>query len=124
MMRGGSLLPSYASESAIFGERPLCKVLRPHFYDPEQWHYLKHETETILGAFGKAHQACMADDTLRAELGLEWWEEQLYTLDTGMDVPWTTSRLDSFYDTATNTLRFTRIQCRDARRNGLRGSIG
>ncbi len=89
-----------------FGERPLCTVLRPHFYEPAQWHYLKHETEILLGAFGKAHEACINDATLRAELYLEPWEEELFSLETGMDVPWTTARLDSFFNLETNELKF------------------
>ena len=46
-----------------FGERPLCTVLRPHFYEPDQWDYLKRETEQMLGAFRKAHNACMKNST-------------------------------------------------------------
>ncbi len=89
-----------------FGERPLCTVLRPHFYEPKQWHFLKHETETLLSAFGKAHQACVADAKLRELLNLESWEEQLMSIDIGFDVPWTTARLDSFFNTETHELRF------------------
>lgn len=89
-----------------FGERPLCTVLRPHFYLPSQWQYLKHETELILSAFGKAHRACIADAELRAGLYLEPYEEELFTLDIGASVPWSTSRLDSFYDLETGELRF------------------
>jgi hypothetical protein len=81
-----------------FGERPLCTVLRPHFYEPPQWAYLKHETEILLGAFARAHAACMADPKLRAQLALEPYEEVLLSLDIGFEVPWTTSRLDAFYD--------------------------
>jgi uncharacterized circularly permuted ATP-grasp superfamily protein len=89
-----------------FGERPICTVLRPHFFRPEQWRYMKHETETVLRAFGKLHKACLIDTSLRAALDLESWEEQLYTLDTGFEAPWTTARLDSFYNLETGELRF------------------
>jgi uncharacterized circularly permuted ATP-grasp superfamily protein len=89
-----------------FGERPICTVLRPHFYLPAQWHTLKHQTEIVLSAFGKAHRACMSDSMLRSELYLEPYEETLFTLDIGFDAPWSTSRLDSFYNLETNELRF------------------
>src|SRR5258707_845806 len=89
-----------------FGERPLCTVLRPHFYEPEQWAYLKRETEILLGAFGKAHAACMKNSNLRAQLNLEPYEEALFNLDIGFEVPWTTSRLDSFFNLADNSLRY------------------
>lgn len=89
-----------------FGSRPLCTVLRPHFYEPQHWNYLKHETEMLLGAFRRAHAACMEDAALRAQLDLEPYEEALFSLDIGYEVPWTTSRLDSFYDIDAGSLSF------------------
>ncbi len=89
-----------------FGERPICTVLRPHFYLPSHWQYLKHETEMVLSAFGKAHVACMSDPELRAELYLEPYEEELFTLDIGYEAPWSTSRLDSFYNLDSGDLKF------------------
>src|SRR5579859_6684599 len=89
-----------------FGERPICTVLRPHFYYPDQWRYLKHTTETILGAFGKAHRACVNNAKYREALNLEAWEEQLFQVDSGFSAPWTSARLDSFYNLHTGELRF------------------
>ncbi|MBE2267878.1 MAG: circularly permuted type 2 ATP-grasp protein [Anaerolinea sp.] len=80
-----------------FGERPICTVLRPHFYFAEQWAYLKHETEILLSAFRRAHEACLEDADMRQQLALEAYEEQLFSLDIGGVVPWTSSRLDSFF---------------------------
>jgi hypothetical protein len=94
------------SHHLYFGNRPLCTVLRPHFYEPDQWDYLKCETEILLKAFGIAHEACMADAQLRAQLYLEPYEEALFSLDTGFEAPWTTSRLDSFFDLNTMNLQF------------------
>ena len=54
-----------------FGERPLCTVLRPNFYTPEQWAYLKSETEILLGAFRKAHDACVTVAAYREQLDLD-----------------------------------------------------
>ncbi len=89
-----------------FGERPICTVIRPHFYEPGQWRYLKHQTETVLGAFAKAHKACLDNADLRAALALEQWEELLYNVDIGAAVPWSSSRLDSFYNPETSELRY------------------
>ncbi len=89
-----------------FGDRPLCTVIRPHFYLADQWQYLKSETEVLLSAFSRAHQACMVDADLRAQLDLEPYEENLFNVDIGTAVPWTTSRLDSFFVTAERSLRF------------------
>ncbi len=102
----GALAADLRQRKCYFGERPICTVLRPHFYEPAQWQYLKHETETLLGAFGKAHAACIADPALRATLNLESWEEQLLGLDIGFEAPWTTARLDPFYNLETGELRF------------------
>jgi hypothetical protein len=94
------------SHRLYFGNRPLCTVLRPHFYEPDQWDYLRCETEILLKAFGRAHEGCMADERLRAQLYLEPYEEALFSLETGFEAPWTTSRLDSFFDLNTMSLQF------------------
>ena len=89
-----------------FGDRPLCKVLRPHFYVHDDWNYLRDHTEVLLRAFAKAHAACFERDDLRAQLDLEPYEEQLFHLDAGLDVPWTSSRLDSFFVSDERVLSF------------------
>jgi hypothetical protein len=90
----------------FFGGRPLCVVLRPHFYTLNQFEYLKNETEVILGAFSKAHNAAMEQSGLRADFFLEPWEEEMLHVQKGSQIPWTTSRLDSFYSLDHNTLQF------------------
>lgn len=90
-----------------FGDRPLCRVLRPHFYLRESWDYLTRETEVLLSAFTKVHGACIADAKLREQLDLEPYEEQLFGIDAYADIPpWTSSRLDAFYLQDSGYLRF------------------
>lgn len=90
-----------------FGDAPVCRVLRPHFYMPEHWEYLAARTKLILRAFDKLHQACMENDSLREQLGLEDIEESLLSADRGrVRVPWSSSRLDAFYKPETGYLRF------------------
>jgi uncharacterized circularly permuted ATP-grasp superfamily protein len=89
-----------------FGDRPICTVIRPHFYMAEDWNYFRQETEIILGAFARAHEACLINPNLRAQLDLEPYEEELFNLDIGTAVPWTTSRLDSFFVAAEHRLQF------------------
>src|ERR1043165_1734400 len=84
-------------QGLYFGERPISTVIRPHFYLSEEWDYLKRETETLLSAFSRLHAACLTDTALRGQLDLEPYEENLFSLDIGGAVPWTTSRLDSFF---------------------------
>jgi hypothetical protein len=94
------------ARSLYFGDRPICTVIRPHFYLLKEWNYFKQETELLLGAFARAHAACFTDPNLRAQLDLEPYEEVLFNLDIGTAVPWTTSRLDSFFVAAENQLHF------------------
>jgi uncharacterized circularly permuted ATP-grasp superfamily protein len=89
-----------------FGDRPLCTVIRPHFYLMDQWNYFKSETEILLTAFARLHAACLADTDLRMQLDLEAYEEHLFGVDIGNAVPWTTSRLDSFFVTEERKLFF------------------
>jgi glutathionylspermidine synthase len=101
------LMASLSKERKLFfGDRPLCTVLRPHFYTEEQFQYLKNETEVILGAFEKAHRACMKDRKMRQQFHLHDWEEEIMAVQGSEQVPWTTSRLDSFYSLDHDTLQF------------------
>jgi uncharacterized circularly permuted ATP-grasp superfamily protein len=94
------------ARSLYFGERPICTVIRPHFYLLKHWNYFKQETELLLSAFAKLHTTCLKDANLRAQLDLEPYEETLFSLDIGQAVPWTTSRLDSFFVATESQLHF------------------
>jgi hypothetical protein len=48
----------------------------------------------------------MADSSLRKQFHLEPWEEEMILLDQGKQVPWNTSRLDSFFSHDHGTLQF------------------
>src|SRR5687768_8111814 len=61
----------------FFGERPLCSVLRPRFFTPQQYRFLQERGRLILSAFGKAHRAAMQDAEMRAQFALQDWEETL-----------------------------------------------
>lgn len=102
----GEMRAELRKRGLYFGERPLSTVLRPHFLFTHQWSYLQQETEILLQAFLVAHYACLHDANLRAQLSLEPYEEQLFSLDIGGVIPWTTSRLDSFFHIDQNVLQF------------------
>jgi uncharacterized circularly permuted ATP-grasp superfamily protein len=91
-----------------FGQTPVCRVLRPHFYLKDAWDYLQARTEVVLRAFAKVHRACLEDPALRAQLYLEPFEEEMLASDraAGIATPWTSSRLDAFYNPGTGYLRF------------------
>ncbi len=88
-----------------FGDRPLCVVLRPHFYLEDDWKYLKRAMDTLLMAFSRAHTAAMTSGKMRAQLHLDPWEEFLFRFDIGSVVPWTSSRIDTFFQSETKNLR-------------------
>lgn len=83
--------------SLYFGERPLCVVLRPHFYQESDWTFMKDGLMGVLSAFSRAHDVCIADKDLRAQLRLDEFEEKLFPLDHGAPLPWSSSRIDTFY---------------------------
>lgn len=102
----GQMETMLRNRKLFFGDRPLCTVLRPHFYTPQQFEYLKRETEVVLRAFKKAHDVCMANPELRKQFFLEQWEEEMMQLHPASQIPWSTSRLDSFFSLEHDSLAF------------------
>lgn len=92
----------------MFGAVPVCRSLRPQFYNVERWDYLKGRTAVVLRAFAKAHAACMASQSLREQLDLEPYEEEMLCvdIDAGIAMPWSSSRLDAFFNPDTGYLKF------------------
>jgi hypothetical protein len=91
------LLPGLRERNLIFGQRPLCTVLRPMFHTPESYRYLTERTALTLSVFRKATAALLADPQLRAQLFLDQMEEELISLPTGYSTNIPTARLDSFF---------------------------
>lgn len=91
------LLPGLHERNLIFGQRPLCTVLRPMFHTPESYRYLTERTTLTLSVFRKATEALLADAKLRAQLFLDQMEEELISLPTGYNTNIPTARLDSFF---------------------------
>lgn len=92
----------------FFGSVPVCRSLRPQFYDAKSWEYLRQRTALVLRAFAKTHEACMSDATLREQLDLEAYEEEMLQVDVdaNIKIPWSSSRLDAFFRIETGYLRF------------------
>lgn len=102
----GMLDDQHRRRGLFFGERPICTVLRPRFMTVEQHRYLYRRSLAVLGALHKAYHAALDDGGLRAQFGLEPWEEELLHLDPGYRDPSPSGRLDAFYHPETNELRF------------------
>jgi uncharacterized circularly permuted ATP-grasp superfamily protein len=90
----------------FFGDRPLCTVLRPRFMSPGQYRLLQRRAAALMGAFGRAHEAAVAEPSVRAQLKLTSWEEEFVLEDPGFPWPSPVSRLDAFF-AGDDGLRFT-----------------
>lgn len=90
-----------------FGDRPLCTVLRPRFFTPREYRFLRSRVRVILSAFDKAYQAAIADSEFQKQFCLEDWETELVKHEPGFKSPTPVSRLDSFFITTRDELRFT-----------------
>jgi uncharacterized circularly permuted ATP-grasp superfamily protein len=80
-----------------FGERPVCVVLRPYFYSEADWQFMKTALDTLLSAFNKVHDICRNDEKARKQLRLDDFEERFIRYDKPNIPPWTSSRLDTFF---------------------------
>ncbi len=86
-----------AERRMVFGERPLCTVLRPLMYTPAEWRYLADRTELILRLFDRLARLMLDDADLRAQVHTTPEEEHLLHIDHGYHSTVPTARLDSFY---------------------------
>lgn len=91
----------------LFGDRPLCTVLRPRFLAPAQYALLREQGRLLLRAFDAAWAAAMVDDGVRAQFRLEAWESELIAADPGRTVPSPVSRIDAFFDPAGTSFKVT-----------------
>jgi hypothetical protein len=90
----------------MFGDRPLCTVLRPRFLTPGQYRFLQDRIAILLRAFDKAHQRALVDPAFRAQFGLSEAEEELVRFDHGFREASPHSRFDAFY-VSDDELKFT-----------------
>jgi hypothetical protein len=88
-----------------FGNRPLCTVLRPRLLTPEHYGFLRARLRMVLSSFDTAYRAALENEGVRAQFGLDGWEEELLALDPGFHESSPTGRLDIFFDTESNELR-------------------
>jgi uncharacterized circularly permuted ATP-grasp superfamily protein len=97
-----------------FGGKPLCNVLRPHFYTRKQLDYVSDVVTAITGAMDELGRVIMSDDPAHAaerarlldDLALTPDEIRLLPYDTGYKAISAHSRLDSFFSIEHGTLHF------------------
>lgn len=95
------------SEGLFFGDRPLCGVLRPRLLTTGEYRHIARACALVGGAFEAVRVAAMQDASLRAQFGLYEWEEQIIHDDPGFPVASPTSRLDAFFASGEDGLKFT-----------------
>lgn len=95
------------SEGLFFGDRPLCGVLRPRLLTTGEYRHIGRACALVGTAFEAVRVAAMRDAALRAQFGLMAWEEQIIHDDPGFPVASPTSRLDAFFASGDDGLKFT-----------------
>lgn len=95
------------SEGLFFGDRALCSVLRPRLLTPGEYRHVARACALVGSAFEAVRLAAMHDSALRAQFGLTAWEEQIIHDDPGFAVASPTSRLDAFFASGEDGLKFT-----------------
>lgn len=96
-----------AADGLLFGERPLCGVLRPRFMTAAQYRHVGRASRLVVSAMEKVRAAAMQDDALREQFRLLDWEERLIHADPRLPVSSPVSRLDAFFAPGPNGLKYT-----------------
>ena len=81
---------------AIFGGRPLCPFLRPHFIGREQLLLMQDAVRSISRAISVLRPRLISDEEIKNVLSFTDAERELIEIDPGYDELSVTSRLDSF----------------------------
>lgn len=102
----GWLTEQLRRRGLLFGDRPLCTVLRPRFLTPGQYDLLRARIVVLLTAFDRALQAALERPEVMDRFGLLEWERTLALEDPGIPAS-PVSRLDAFFDPGDGRLRFT-----------------
>lgn len=106
----------------LFGERPLCTVLRPRFLAPEQYRLLREKIAVLLSAFARALDAALADPAVLEGFHLLDWERTLALEDPRIPAS-PVSRLDAFFDPADDRLRFTEYNAETPAGSGYQDAL-
>jgi uncharacterized circularly permuted ATP-grasp superfamily protein len=85
------------ARSLVYGNRPVCSVLRPRFLTPAQYRFLHDRVKVLLPAIQTVHDRAMADAAFRLQFKLRDWEETLIGFEPGFANPSPTSRFDAFF---------------------------
>ena len=93
-----------AVRGLIFGDRPLCTVLRPRLVTRPQFDRVTSLTRRLMPAFDAILDAALADTSVRAQFRLADWEENLIGAIPPFRAGSPTSRLDYFANDETGEI--------------------
>lgn len=83
-------------ERLVFGDRPICKVLRPLFLAPQDARALTQGVTVLMSAYRKLRAALQSDSALRSWLQLSAEEEAILAADKQCFEPDVVGRMDGF----------------------------
>ena len=95
-----------ARRGLMFGNRPLCTVIRPRFLSRSQYGLMRERITILLRAFNTALEAALANRDILDQFRLEDWERTLVLEDPKTEAS-PVSRLDAFFSPDDGKLRFT-----------------
>jgi uncharacterized circularly permuted ATP-grasp superfamily protein len=90
------------AEGLFFGDRVLCRVLRPHLITAEQYAQVRGACRLVISATIKLGAAMLRDERLMEPLRLSAGERRLIAVDPGYSAVSAISRLDAFLAGAPN----------------------
>lgn len=96
-----------ADRQMMFGNRPLCTVVRPRFLTRDAYLQIQRAGAAIGRAFTRAHEAAMERPDVLAQFRLTDWEHTLLGDSDGLPVPSPLGRYDAFFTADGAGLRFT-----------------
>lgn len=111
------------ARSLVYGNRPVCSVLRPRFLAPAQYRFLHDRVKVLLPAFRTVYDRALSDVAFRRHLRLREWEETLIGYEPGYANPNPTSRFDAFFASA-RELWFTEFNAETPAGAGYSDSLG
>jgi hypothetical protein len=93
-------------DNLLFGTRPLCTVLRPHFISAEQYMLIGDVCALVAGAARQVIGYALNTPSVLDQLALTPGEQQLIEYDPGYNELSMSSRLDSFLTTDSSSFQF------------------
>jgi len=111
------------ARNLVYGNRPVCSVLRPRFFTPQQYRFLHDRVKALLPAFQVIYERAIADPGFRRQFRLNDWEEELLGIDSGYRDPSPSGRFDAFF-TSERQLLFTEFNTDTPAGAGYSDSLG